>query len=186
MSEFTPLKIESLIRQIKEGREEFFNHIDPQMQQIVKIVCSQMHISEYYEEILGSVYEKVVNGFERFEGATWNELKSWLYQIATNATRDFITRTLKKVPPNTAPTLDDQDRFVDNSHASRQENVHDRIDLIRFFETLNPMESFILMLHSSFEYTFDEIARIVKLPSYQARRIYLEITKQFQKYKEKK
>src|SRR2546425_11680410 len=101
MPEFDPIRVEGLIRQIKDGREEFFSRIDPQIQQIVRKVCVQTKLWEHYEEVLGAVYEKVVHGFEHFEGSTWNELKTWLYKIANNAALDFITRTLGKMPPKT-------------------------------------------------------------------------------------
>jgi RNA polymerase sigma factor (sigma-70 family) len=183
MSELDRKEIENLIRQIKEGKEELFQRIDPQIRKTVGRVCAQMRVPSYYEEILGSVYERVVKGFDGFQGHTGKELDRWIRKITENVVRGFITRKLKKAPPTV--TLDDADNPIDVHTPGHQESVHGHLDLIKFLQTLDPVEGHILLLHSLLDWTFDEIAQVVKLPGYTVRRKYLGILQRLKKVENK-
>ena len=172
-------EVEKLIRQVKEGKEDLFKRIDPQIQKIVDGTCADMKISIYYEEVLEAVYERVVKGFDGFQGRSAAELKSWIRKIAENAARDFLSRTIKKALP-TAPE-EEYDIAREAARSGDQEKLHDHLNLIRFLGALDPVEGYILVLYSVLEYTFEEIAKILKLPNYTVRRRYVDIIKRVKK-----
>ncbi len=90
------MKDEELIQNFKKGNNRSFELIyEKYKRSLLKLIWYYVNRKEDAEDILQSVFYKVVKNIHKFKPEKGASFKTWLYRIAINSCKDFL-RTRKQ------------------------------------------------------------------------------------------
>ena len=109
------------------------------------------------EDLLADTFERAIKAGRRFDRSKGSE-QTWIYTIALNCLRDHIRRNKAELRAN------EQSRGWHNDRSDSEQQVHDRVLLMRALDVLEPGEREVLALRFGADLRVQDIANVTGNP----------------------
>jgi RNA polymerase sigma-70 factor (ECF subfamily) len=147
-----PESSEGLIRRVGDDPEAFVQLYRRNYDAIFRYCVHRLFERHTAEDVTSEVFLKAVGHVHRFSGCDENQLRNWLFRIATNEVNNHLRKTnrrqklLQHLGQAPDPNGADQEH-LDAELTDRVKNAvlrlrprHQTIITLRFFENLKPVE----------------------------------------------
>jgi RNA polymerase sigma-70 factor (ECF subfamily) len=158
------MDLEERIHRIQRGESSSFEWIvDEYKNKIYSIAYGYAKDSYMAQDLTQDIFIKIFQNIQSFQGQS--AFSTWLYRVAKNQCIDWIRKNKKRME-NTL--LDDgQWELKDESRNPEEETINEERNKILYeaIEQLPEKYKTPLMLFHFQELTYDEIGKVLKLPS---------------------
>ncbi len=148
---------EKLIKEFKKGNKEALKFIyEKYKRSLLKLIWYYVNNKEDAEDILQTVFYKVIKNIEKFSLKKGASFKTWVFRIAINSCKDFLKK-------KRSISLND----IEITAVSNIEKVEDKILIEKILNALNKIDlkyrEVIMMIYLE-NMKYEEVADILNKP----------------------
>jgi RNA polymerase sigma-70 factor (ECF subfamily) len=151
----------ALVQSAQEGDLDAFRQLfDDNKHKIYATAYKYLRNKEDAEDILQETFIKAYQSLDKFRSGPDTSFTSWLYRISINSSIDHIRRTKKMrenhIDSDSIDQISSNHENFDPEHASRQQDVRERIDHV--LNRLSAKQRMIFILRHYQQLSTQEIA----------------------------